>query len=270
MAKIAICVRNRLGVTKKCIEALIKHSKYRHKIYVFDNLTNYRLKEHFDYFYELFDNKIIQQYVVNSEESTYNAFSKAVALNHFGIMHEMDPNKHKYNFLVFLDNDIIVTPDWDERMRVVWKYIYKRNMTNIKVVGQLPGGIKFLKPINEKVLGMTIYTGKYGGSGLWSVRNNFFEDIGFLKIKDFVGKNKQHDQMYWKKLDTKTKGKEYILGVKTKFGIHVGSLAGSICNSLERQKRDIKFKEADKIIEQYPFDSFYSLISKNKEMVNGW
>ena len=50
MIKIFISVRNRLAITKKCIYALKEHSTIKHQIYVYDNETNYRLKEHFDYF----------------------------------------------------------------------------------------------------------------------------------------------------------------------------------------------------------------------------
>ena len=57
MVKIFMSVRNRLGITKKCIEALKKHSKLPHQIYVYDNETNYRLRDHFDYFADLYERK---------------------------------------------------------------------------------------------------------------------------------------------------------------------------------------------------------------------
>jgi hypothetical protein len=50
MIKIFISVRNRLAITKKCIESLILHSEIPHRIYVYDNATNYRLEDHFLFF----------------------------------------------------------------------------------------------------------------------------------------------------------------------------------------------------------------------------
>ncbi len=272
MYKIAICVRNRLGVTKKCIEAIKRHSVLENQIYIFDNLTDYRVRDHFEYFCKLHSKGMICQYVVNSKQSTYNAFSKAVALNHFGLMHEMDPLNKETDFLVFLDNDIIVTPQWDKIISMAWKDLDKHKLKSIKVVGQLPGGIKFKKPIRFTIAGMKAKIGKFGGSGLWAVKSDFFKDVGYLDISKLVGKNKQHDQHYWKKMDKKNNGREYIIGLETKLGIHVGKMAGSVCNRLHSSKlnNDISFKEADKNIEELKFDDFYNYIINDKGMFNDW
>jgi len=49
MIKICLTVRNRLALTKKCLLSLKKHSVVPHQIYVYDNLTNYKLDEHFEF-----------------------------------------------------------------------------------------------------------------------------------------------------------------------------------------------------------------------------
>ena len=56
MIKIFLTVRNRLAITKKCIQAIHKHSTMPYQLYVYNNQTNYKLDEHFEYFYELFNN----------------------------------------------------------------------------------------------------------------------------------------------------------------------------------------------------------------------
>jgi len=278
MIKIMITIRNRLAITKKCFTALKKHSKLEHEIYVYDNLTNYRIQEHFDYFKTLYKERQIAQVTFNTEVSTFNAFSKAVASNQFGMTHEMDPNKDKYDFLLMLDNDIIVTPGFDEILSHAWRAVKKRNLNNIKVIGQLPGGIKKKQTI-EKGLGKIIAKqGEFGGSGLWSIRSNFFTDVGFLDIKKLVNQDKKHDQLYWQLLSKSTNGKPYIAGLGVKLGLHVGKISGSICNRLSRNKKLpknkrlelIKFEDAEKKIDALSFDEFYNTIKNDKALINNW
>lgn len=276
MIKIMVTVRNRLAVTAKCITALKKHSVLPHQIYIYDNLTNFRIREHFMYYAILYEKNLITQVTFNTADSTYHAFSKASACNVFGLTHEQDPKKDKCNFLVFLDNDIIVTPGWDQVLSDAWADVKKLNYNNIKVIGQLPGGIKNKEVIPNKIAGRTAKIGKLGGSGLWSVRPNFFRDVGFLDISQLVGFDKKHDQMYWQILEKSSGGKSYILGLDFKLGIHVGRMVGSICNRLTSNKGNknklelIKFEDAEKRIDSMNFDEFYKLIENDKEMYNDW
>ena len=276
MVKIFMSVRNRLGITKKCIEALKKHSKLPHQIYVYDNETNYRLREHFDYFADLYERKEIAQITFTSYDSTFNAFSKASTSNFFGLQHEQDPLKDKYTFLLMMDNDIIVTPEWDIILHRAWKFVKHNKMDNIKVIGQLPGGIKPKSKEGYKVGDLVGRIGKLGGSGLWSVRPNFFKDVGLLNLRELVGHDKKHDQLYWKLLNQKTNNKPYIMGLNHKLGIHCGRDAGSVCNRLTRNKGNkkreemIKFPEADKKIESQDFDTFYNYIKANVSLHRDW
>ena len=275
MIKIFLTVRNRLSITKKCLHALKKHSTIAHKIYVYDNQTNHLLKEHFDYFHKLYEKKYISQITFGSDDSNFNAFSKATSCNFFGQQHEQDPKKDEYNFLVMLDNDIIVTPGWDAILHKAWTHVAKYKMKNIKVIGQLPGGIKYTTE-NVDIGSMKGRVGKLGGSGLWSVRPNFFRDIGYLDLKRLVGHDKKHDQLYWQLIEQATNGASYIMGLDQKLGIHCGRQAGSVCNRLTRNKADkhklekIKFKEPEEIIGATDFDTFFKEIYNDKKLLNDW
>jgi len=274
--KIFLTVRNRLAMTAKCIAALKKHSALEHQLYVYDNLTNFKEEEHFMFMCKLYKMGLVTKIVFNTKASTFDAFSKAIACNDFGYTHEMDPKKDTYDYLVFLDNDIIVTPGWDEIIRRAWVDVGKSALHNIKVIGQNPGGIKQKQLLGQKIAGYEATMGVYGGSALWSVKPNFFREIGYLDVRKFVGFDKKHDQEYWRILGTASKGKPYILGLKAKLGIHCGMRAGSICNILTKHrlnpKREkfIRFEESDEIIDKMSFEEFYELISKDERLVNDW
>ena len=272
MYKIFLTVRNRLAVTTKCVTALTRHSKLPFNLYIYDNLSNTNIPERFMYYSILFQKGIVSQVTMNTKDSTYGAFSKAVASNDFGLHHEMDPRKGSYDFLVFLDNDIIVCPGWDEIFRNAWLDVKKQGLTTVKVIGQNPGGIKSKKEMPQKVAGVRARLGKFGGSALWSVQPSFFKEVGFLDVPMFLGINKRHDQIYWQKLDKSTGGQEYILGLDVTIGIHVGKYAGSICNVLSKTKdeRSIEFRKQEEEIDKLSFEEFYSQIVNDKELVKDW
>jgi len=277
MIKIFISVRNRLAMTKKCIQALKKHSKLKHHIYVYNNASNHRLDEHFEYFGKLYAKGDISQVTFTSEATTFNAFSKASTSNFFGLQHEQDPKKDGYLFLVLMDNDILVTPKWDLKLRAGWEYVLKKKMKNIKIIGQRPGGIKGMDKESHKIAGdMTARVGRLGGSGLWSIRPNFFSDVGLLNLRPLVGQHKKHDQQYWGLLSKKNGGKPYIMGIQSKLGYHCGAFAGSVCNRLTKNRTSpkigevIKFEQAEEKIEKLNFDDFYKLISNDKRFTRGW
>jgi len=276
MIKIFITVRNRLAITKKCIESLILHSELPHSIYVYDNASNYRLEEHFMFFHELYNRKLISQVTFTSEASTFNAFSKASTCNFFGLQHEQDPKKDSYDFLLMLDNDIIMTPGWDVTLKKAWDYVAKKKLRHVKVIGQLPGGIKSKKEshkINSDLIGRV---GTLGGSGLWSVRPNFFTDVGYLNLRQLVGHDKKHDQQYWRLLTRASAGKPYIMGVNKKLGVHCGKQAGSVCNKLTRNRGKknkeelIKFEKAEERIDSMDFKTFYKNIVNDQLLIKDW
>lgn len=276
MVKIFISVRNRLAITKKCLEAIKLHSTLPREVYIFDSQTNHLIDDHFKFYADLYKKGEIAQVTVSTDQATFGAFSKAVACNQFALLHEQSPNKDNYSFLLILDNDIILTPGWDQLLLTAWKFVNKRGMKDIKIIGQTPGGIRKKSDVSEKISGFDTVIGYYGGSGLWSVRPNFFRDVGILDLKQLVGHNKRHDQLYWHLLAKASKGNPYIMGIKSKIGIHCGKHAGSICNTLTRQKGNpnkeelIKFKEAEDAIDKMSFDDFYKMIINDKHLINDW
>lgn len=271
MIKICVTIRNRLAITKKCLEAIKRHSILPHQIYVYDNNTTYLIDKHFKYFQRLYKKREISQITFTTIESTFNAFSKAVAFNMFGRQHEEDPQKDSYNFLLLLDNDVIVTPGYDQKLSAVWKFIKKKDMKNVKIVGQKPGGIKYETKVDYNIGKMVGRVGKLGGSGLWSMRTNFFRDVGFLDLKHLVGHNKRHDQLYWQKCERATNGDPYIFALQQKLGIHCGKVAGSVCNKLTSNKdSNINFEDAEKEIDSMDFDTFYKKIIDDIGLVRSW
>jgi hypothetical protein len=278
MIKIFLTVRNRLGITIKCLEAIKRHTTIPHQIYVYNNQSNYLVEDHFKYFCKLYMKGLITQVTFNTDASTFNAFSKASACNMFGLQHEQDPKKSETDFILMLDNDIILTPDWDQLLLRAWKYVKKNKLNHIKVIGQLPGGIKHKNEehrITEDLIG---HAGMLGGSGLWSVRSNFFTDVGLLPLNQLVGQNKRHDQLYWQLLQKASGSRHYIMGLDKKLGIHCGSMAGSVCNVLTRNRTTkgnkklnlICFEEADNAIKRMDFDTFFEKIYNNKQLIADW
>ena len=272
MIKICITVRNRLAITKKCIESLERFTCSEKSIHIYDNLTNYRFDEHLEYYMQLYTEGIIDKFVINSEQSTYNCFSKAVCFNEFGFNHIQDPGRDKTNFLVLLDNDMLVCPAWDIYVRAIMEYISdKKQFDDIRIITQNPGGVTDRKQ-SFKVFDMGFEIGVHGGSGFWCLRPNFFDDIGFLDLNLVKGINKKHDQNYWDKIAKKTKGRPYSLAINKKLALHTGPLlSGSVCDILTKHNNDqqqIKFEELDKQIENISFEDFYKQIKDEPRCLN--
>lgn len=274
MIKIAINVRNRLAVTKKCIQAIYEYSELDFQLYIYDNLSNHNLKDHFEYFWKLYEKGMITQVTFNTKDSTFDAFSKAAALNQFGHNHEQDPRREEFLYLMFLDNDMLVMPGWDTTLRDAWNDVNKLKMSNIKVICQHPGGMKSTNVIPQKMAGHDSVTGKFGGSGFWSVRTDFYRDVGFLKMKSLVGLNKKHDQNYWKMLAKS--GKDYVLGLKTRMVIDTGGFSGSVCNVIgyggvdAKKMEKIKYVKRDAAIEQMTFQEFYQKMKARIPIPKQW
>lgn len=244
------------------------------QLHVYINQSEHRTDETFEFFRDLYKENLVTQVTFNTNDSTFNAFSKAVACNQFGLNHEQDPLKDTYDFLLMLDNDMIVAHDWDVKLKKVWNHVREKKMKSVKVVTQIPGGSKGTKLLDKKIIGCNAKLGHLGGSGFWCVQPNFFRDIGYLDVPPLVGHNKKHDQHYWRKLQKKTGG-NYVLSIGDIFAYHTGSIAGSICNRLTRNKNYksndcSKTVEVEKRIDALVFDDFYKEISDPKKKLNRW
>ncbi len=266
MIKIGMTVRNRLAMTKKTIQCLYKHTTSKFHLYIFNNSTNYKVKEHYEYFAKLYEEGLVAQVTFNTNVSNNNAFGKASSLNCFGFNHQQDPNKDKYDWLLILDNDILVVPEWDKLIRKAWEDVERLKLKKVKVISQHPSGIKHGSRLEQKIAGHHSYFGQLGGSCFWNVKPNFYKEIGYLNLKQLQGVQKKHDQIYWQKL-RKVTGGSYILGLKTKLFHDCGGYAGSICNVVgygtNKQKLErIKYKERDKEIEEMKFSEFYEKMRK--------
>jgi len=276
MYKIIMNCRNKIALTSKAITALSRHSVLPHEIYIYDNCSSYLVNEHFMYWSLLYQKGIVNQITFNSESSTFGAFSKAVAFNQFLMNHEQDPNKDKCDFLLLIDNDMIVFPGFDKILKESWEEVKRLKLDNIKIITQYPGGIMSKKDLGSKIIGLNAKTGKCSGSGFWVLKPNFAREIGYLDIPPLVGLSKKHDQQYWTKLERVSKGKDYVLGLEAILTIHAASVSGgSICNVLTRNKNLkqknleelIKFEESEKYINSLSFDQFFESIKNNKEML---
>ena len=235
MYKIFMTIRNRLAITRKAIDALYKHATMPFQLYVYDNSTNYLIDEHFKYFSDLYKEKKITQVTFTTKDSVFNAFDKASTSNFFGLQHEQDPRKREYDFLLIMDNDIIVQPNFDEILLKAWKDVKNHKMDNIHVINQNPGGIVQAEKIPQRIAGYDSYIGKNSGSAFWCTQNDFFHKIGFLDLNKLVGFDKRHDIFYWRCMDLKNNGKKYVLGLNAELRIHCGSIAGSVCNALTKR-----------------------------------
>jgi len=272
MIKVCITVRNRLAITKKCIESLLKFSVYPLSIHIYDNLTNYRFNEHLEYYMNLYTDCLIDKFVINSQQSTFSCFSKAVAFNDFGFNHNQDPDKDKVQFLLLIDNDMLVKPQWDVYVNIIMQRIKDDpQFQNIHIVTQEPGGVTDKKRSIE-INGIKCWFGTHGGSGFWCLRPTFFDDIGFLDLKLVQGINKKHDQNYWKKIGHKIRGNEYSLSIEKPLALHTGPLfSGSVCNELTKNGKDhdgIKFENLDKSLEEISFMDFYEKIKDEPRCIN--
>lgn len=271
---VMITVRNRLALTKKCIQTLYKSTRRPIHLFVYDNCTSYKIKEHFDYFSELYETGVLQKYVVNTFESTYNAFSKVVAFNEFGRTILENPIANRYEFLVLLDNDMMMVKDnWDDIIIDMWRGIDSEEELRdmIHIVTQWPNGCTSAQT-GEFHIGDENYKLQLGytsGSCFWCFRDSFFKKVGFLNPNNVVGQNKKHDQLYWHKMRAINNHKPYILAVEEDLVVTYDNYKDinlSICDPSQFDpQKEITFKEVDDTIDKMPYDSFMNLLRNNIE-----
>lgn len=272
---IFLSVRNRLAVTKKCIEALYKYTTCPFHLYVYDNCTTYKVAEHFKYFGDLYVENKITKYTVNTLESTYYAFSKAVAFNDFGHTIQQNPIKNRYDYYVCLDNDIIIRKEgWNDVFKDLWKAVAcTEELDSIRVLAQFPGGTT----VHQKgtIDDYKVNLGFASGSGFWAIRSDFFDTIGFLNLAELVGHNKKHDQLYWKKMRAYNSNAPYVLAVEELLAVHFDNYKDynslSIClPTQDDPSMTVVHEDVEEEIAAMTFEDFEILLNDNVDRLRIW
>ena len=230
-------VRNRLQMTKYTLEQLFRSVNFNNwelEIFLYDNLSEFDMEERAQYYGKLLRERWLTQVTFNTKGSTDNAFSKAAANNQFADFHMNSLDKRSIRYLIMMDNDMLCLPGWLEQFDKAWKDVRSdpKLKKEISIVTQHPGGVMGRKRFS---INGTEYTrGTSGGSGLWIVKNDFYDRIGKLNLAKLVGKNKAHDQHYWYRIQRKTGVYNYAVTVFCQKVLHLGGICGSVCNSLHQ------------------------------------
>jgi hypothetical protein len=272
---IHLSCRDRYAVTQKCIESLLKKTRRPVHLFVYDNVTTYRTKEQWEYFRSLYEDGKICKYVANTVTSTYGCFGKIVSFNDFGFYIAAHPNPNAYEMIVCLDNDMIAVEDgWDDLV-VAARTELNKGPNHIEIIGQYPGGTSGYE--TEIVLNGKKYRsriGIQGGSGFWCMQPDFFDKVGFLDPKDFVGVGKGHDTSLWKKLSDFTGGKPYTYVIDHPMFLHFSYVNGkdlSICRTNRHDPSMIVVHEdVDKFVEAMPYEDFIAFIKKDVDILSKW
>lgn len=267
-----ITVRNRLAITKKCIESLYLNTNRPIHLFVFDNCMSTRLDEHFIYFCNLYKVGRLQKYVVNTVTSTYNAFSKAMSFNEFGLFIESHPNKNEYEWLLCLDNDmIIIQKGWDDYIASMFNEVDKHEGNTIQIVTQYPGGVSG----SDHMFGnIKVRVGVNGGSGFWNIRPDFFSKVGLLEPEPLLGISKRHDIHYWEKLNKFSRGQPYTVAIDLPLALHVAYCNGmdlSVCKAIRNDHAsNVDFESFDALVEGLQYDDFLEWIKRDEDVFRRW
>lgn len=275
MGRLAVflSVRNRLAITKRCIEYLFKNTRREIDLFVFDNCTGTRIPDHFNYFCRLYEQGKLQKYVANTITSTYNAFSKAMSFNEFGLFIENHPDKFSYDWLVCLDNDMILIQEkWDDIIGTMFEEVDKKEPNNtIQIITQYPGGCSGTDYNLDK---FKIRVGVNSGSGFWNIRPDFFTKVGLLESEPLIGINKRHDLELWPKLNAYTKGQPYVIAIDQPMALHIAYHDGkdlSICKATRNNPAmNVDFELFDNLIETMNDTEFNEFIMKDADVSRRW
>lgn len=290
---VCLTARDRMILTRKCIESIHTHSSHFRKIniYVFDNLSHVTSERLLVFNNLLRENKICY-YSYDTNISTFNCFPKTVIFRRWIDMmmlnEEMRLEKSidiniKQMYLLS-DNDMIYGPEWDTYFISALDNVHRYDK-NIKYLVKHPGGVPkairdksrkyridniFNRPENFEIMCSNFG----GGSGCWVMNNSMLKHLRW-NSKDLIktyNKFKQHDSITWKKLTLEHGNVNYVCGVipnepeKNPLIIHMGPVIGSMCNSLNsgkynKDKNSFEEKEREIISLE---DDITKLFFKNK------
>lgn len=265
MLKLSVFIpcRDRIILTKKCIDSIWKNSGIFDKIniYVFDNMSEFS-KERFEYFSGLLESKRICYYSYDTRDSLTNCFGKAVCWNRWINMMERSrdtiqciPNnrfKADEDYYLLIDNDFVIVDDrWGEYFVSAAKQTHVACKDTHFLVPS-PGGVPeryrgedkpeytFKNLFNEKETLKVKMANGGGSSGFWFLDHKMllkmkWDSLAFTRV---YSHEKRHDTETWNLIRRKKGSILYVGGVHSTptspIALHLGSVCGSVCNQLSK------------------------------------
>lgn len=264
---VLIPTRERLNLTIKCIESIHRNSLQFENIYIYlcDNYSKFS-QERYNAISRLIEDKLISYYSYDTEVSTLNVFPKIIIherWNHMMHLYELMQqrfNPQDENYYMLCDNDMLFGPGWDEYFITASKYI-DENLSKVHFIVKWPGGI-WRGKLNDKPDPRTkkytlrnkfghqffnLYTADFGGSsGIWFMSPKMIKKFRWnsASIAKAHGRFKTHDTGAWRQIKKSHGNIHYVAAVapankENPLILHLGDvIGGSICNKLEKHKRD--------------------------------
>lgn len=292
---VMIPVRDRLVLTKKCIESILLNSEEFNEvsIYVFDNKSDID-SDRFNYFQTLLQQNKICYYSYDTNKSCYNCFGKAVTFKRWVSMMEEDMEvrklvcdssiKHCEQYYMLIDNDFIVGPGWSKPLISSAKFLRSR-YPQLHYIVPFPGGTPERFRANKEVIEIdnvynnekikVHFANRGGSSGLWFTWYEGLVNLkwDFLSMAHTYNADKRHDSETWNYI-RRTKGDiNYVSCIETPnpVALHIGPLTGSICNFLTKNTY-LENKDIIQIREKEIFDplSVMQIWEKYKNTQNRW
>lgn len=247
-----ITTRDRLNLTRLCIESIHQNTEHFDEVHVYisDTMSSQTIKARRDMFQQFLEKKYIVNYTYSTIESDSHCFTKAINFNkwlqNMELKRIVDSNfdVDLTNYYVLLDNDMIVKKNWLGPYMSVWEEMSPKTPA-LQYLCQHPGGcsVRSGTPVivqdkTEEKNPCEVFLSGGGGSGFWFFGERSLKTLQWrphdYKLVKFVANS--DDTTTWKKLREEYGG-GYSASVKMKNPrvMHMGKVFGSIVNAL-RQK----------------------------------
>lgn len=289
--KVMIPCRDRSILTKKCIESIHENTKRfdEIQIYCFDNLSSLE-SGRFSMFENLLKRNLISFYSYDTMNSLNDCFGKSVAYKRWldMINNDLKVNatvkiKDREHYYMLLDNDMIVCPKWDDYF--ISALSGEKPTTYFLV--KYPGGTSKQKNLEKKTKVKNVFNSKEeidiqyglggGGSGFWFMNESMMKKQlcrwTSIEVAQTHKLYKRHDSTMWRSIiKTTGVGSSYFIRViapdpKYPLVLHLGSVFGSMCNSLmkEQYKREqIKFEADEQQLKNLDVSQIIEKFNKDK------
>lgn len=292
---VIIPCRDRLILTKKCIDSIRFNTKLFNEIiiYVFDNNSNLNI-DRLSVFQKLLKENKIQYYSYDTDSTMFNCFGKSVVFQRwidmmkiqkeFRDSKKLDEGVEQYYMLV--DNDFIFGPEWDSYFITSAKYINDYNKQTHFIV-KYPSGIPSRKIdfSESKTLENFFNNRKYklhfssngGSSGMWFMTYDMLLNLkwNYNHFNMTYNVNKRHDTGTWT-IIKKEKGRiKYVTALDPpddeRLILHLGKITGSLCNKLQLKQYNESERERiennEKILENM---TVFEIFNKYKDECYCW